>query len=151
MASDPEHDDEAPSLASRVLDLLDDDLLGVAEQSEGNVLPETASGADTPEEVQATPEEPLPEPVPVDEPLHEPPEVMPEPSPSPPEGDEEDAPEPVESSPAAPPKEGRKGRKFKPKGMYLGGGVPPTSLWTSIQPSWPVTPPCSEARAAGRR
>ncbi|MGB0284793.1 MAG: hypothetical protein ACPGGI_07155, partial [Candidatus Poseidoniaceae archaeon] len=28
MASGPEHDDEAPSLASRVLDLLDDDLLG---------------------------------------------------------------------------------------------------------------------------
>ena len=31
MASGPEHDDETPSLASRVLDLLDDDLLGLGE------------------------------------------------------------------------------------------------------------------------
>ncbi|DAC19106.1 MAG TPA: hypothetical protein HA276_00530, partial [Candidatus Poseidoniaceae archaeon] len=35
MASGSEHDDEAPSLASRVLDVLDDDLLNVPESVAG--------------------------------------------------------------------------------------------------------------------
>ena len=44
MASGPEHDDETPSLASRVLDLLDDDLLGLGEVPTA-ATPETPPGA----------------------------------------------------------------------------------------------------------
>ena len=120
MASGSEHDDEAPSLASRVLDVLDDDLLNIAE-----ALPETPVVQDVPEE----------EPVAVEEasdsrgfealPAVAPTEV-PSPAKAEDEGEEEqgigasEEGAPEEEVVAPPPAEGRRGRKFKPKGMYLG-------------------------------
>ena len=138
MASGPEHDDETPSLASRVLDLLDDDLLGL-----GEISAETASepphdapaldGAQAPE----APDPPASD-TPESEPFlpftDQPMEVAAQH-----DGvEQEHEPEPVEElpftdnvaddiaveaieAPAAPaPSETRRGRKFKPKGMFLG-------------------------------
>ena len=138
MASGPEHDDETPSLASRVLDLLDDDLLGL-----GEISAETASepphdapaldGAQAPE----APDPPASD-TPESEPFlpftDQPMEVA-----ARHDGvEQEHEPEPVEElpftdnvaddiaveaieAPAAPaPSETRRGRKFKPKGMFLG-------------------------------
>ena len=138
MASGPEHDDETPSLASRVLDLLDDDLLGLGEIPT-EAAPEPPHDAPALDGAQA-PEEPQP-----------PAADMPQPEALPPFTDEptevaaehgdverEDEPEPVEELPSADdvaedsaveapdeaaasaPSETRRGRKFKPKGMFLG-------------------------------
>ena len=138
MASGPEHDDEAPSLASRVLDLLDDDLLGL-----GEISAETASepphdapaldGAQAPE-ASDLPASDTPESEPFLPFTGQPMEVAAQH-----DGvEQEHEPEPVEElpladdvaddiaveaieAPAAPaPSETRRGRKFKPKGMFLG-------------------------------
>jgi len=104
MASGPEHDDEAPSLASRVLDLLDDDLLGLGDLP-AKVAPETPPDAPALDDAQAP------------EASHPPPSDMLEPEPSPPKPAEV---EPNDQPVASPPSETRRGRKFKPKGMFLG-------------------------------
>ena len=104
MASGPEHDDEAPSLASRVLDLLDDDLLGLGDLP-AKVAPETPPDAPALDDAQAP------------EASHPPPSDKLEPEPSPPKPAEV---EPNDQPVASPPSETRRGRKFKPKGMFLG-------------------------------
>ncbi|MEC8781049.1 MAG: ATP-binding protein [Candidatus Thermoplasmatota archaeon] len=138
MASGPEHDDETPSLASRVLDLLDDDLLGL-----GEISAETASepphdapaldGVQAPE-ASDPPASDTPESEPFLPFTDQPMEVA-----ARHDGvEQEHEPEPVEElpftdnvaddiaveaieAPAAPaPSETRRGRKFKPKGMFLG-------------------------------
>ncbi|MEC7098368.1 MAG: DUF87 domain-containing protein, partial [Candidatus Thermoplasmatota archaeon] len=138
MASGPEHDDETPSLASRVLDLLDDDLLGL-----GEISAETASepphdapaldGAQAPE-ASYPPASDTPDSEPFLPFTDQPMEVAAQHN----GVEQEDEPEPVEElpftdnvaddiaveaieAPAAPaPSETRRGRKFKPKGMFLG-------------------------------
>ena len=138
MASGPEHDEETPSLASRVLDLLDDDLLGL-----GEISAETASGP--------PPDAPALDGAQAPEASDPPASITPESEPFLPFTDQpmevaaqhdgveqEHEPEPVEDlpfaddvaddiaveaieAPAAPaPSEKRRGRKFKPKGMFLG-------------------------------
>ncbi|MEC8079229.1 MAG: DUF87 domain-containing protein, partial [Candidatus Thermoplasmatota archaeon] len=138
MASGPEHDDETPSLASRVLDLLDDDLLGL-----GEISAETASepphdapaldGAQAPE-ASYPPASDTPDSEPFLPFTDQPMEVAAQHN----GVEQEDEPEAVEElpftddvaddiaveaieAPAAPaPSETRRGRKFKPKGMFLG-------------------------------
>ena len=138
MASGPEHDDETPSLASRVLDLLDDDLLGLGEIST-EAAPEppydapALDGAQAPE-ASDPPASITPESEPFLPFTDQPMEVAAQRD----EVEQEHEPEPVEErpfaddvaddiavdaieAPAAPsPSETRRGRKFKPKGMFLG-------------------------------
>ena len=136
MASGSEHDDEAPSLASRVLDLLDDDLLGLGEIPT-EAAPEPPHDAPALGDAQA-PEEPQPAVADTPQPEASPQvtdqsmEVATEHD----EVEEEAEAEPVEQHPSADdeaqdiagetmdepvapaPSESRRGRKFKPKGMF---------------------------------
>ena len=138
MASGPEHDNETPSLASRVLDLLDDDLLVL-----GEISAETASepprdapaldGAQAPE-ASDPPASDTPESEPflpfTDQPMevaaqhdgveqkHEPEPV--EELPFTDNVADDIAVEAIEAPAAPAPSETRRGRNFKPKGMFLG-------------------------------
>jgi len=103
MASGPEHDDETPSLASRVLDLLDDDLLGLGEVPTA-ATPETPPGAlDALEDVAQ--ENGVLDGTDNAVPL---------------EDDLTTVTESIGEAVAQAPSETRRGRKFKPKGMFLG-------------------------------
>ncbi|MGB0725984.1 MAG: hypothetical protein ACPGQO_04280, partial [Candidatus Poseidoniaceae archaeon] len=101
MASGSEHDDEAPSLASRVLDLLDDDLLGLGEIPT-EAAPEPPHDAPALGDAQA-PEEPQPAVADTPQPEASPPftdeptEVAAEHD----DVDQEGKPEPVEEPPSA--------------------------------------------------